>query len=88
MQIPGVYSTESFYQVDTATTLKTGISSTLYFYGENWICELVDVEAEFLEETLKTKVYINLPKGMLELDFMSQEYYDNASVELTGSMYG
>ena len=60
----------------------------LYFDGEDWIFNLVDVEAVFLEWKLKTKLYINLPKVMVELGFMSQEEYDNTCTKLTEGMYG
>ena len=46
------------------------------------------MEAAFLEVKLKTKVYINLPKGMVDLDLMIQEEYENTCTELTGRMYG
>ena len=88
MQTHGIDYAESFYPVATATTLRTVIAITLYFDRENWIRELVDVEAAFLEEKIKTKVNINLPKGMVELVFMSQEDYDNACAEIKGGVYG
>ena len=59
----------------------------LHFYGEHWICELVVVETAFLEGELNKKVYINLPKGIVELCFVVQEEYGNACAELTGGMY-
>ena len=71
MQIPGVHYKESFSPVNTATTLQTGIEITLYFDGEICICELVDLGAELLEGKLKTKLYINLPKGMVDLGFIN-----------------
>ena len=49
MQTHGIDYTESFYPVATSTTLRTVIAITLYFDRENWIRELVDVEAAFLE---------------------------------------
>ena len=42
--------------VATESTLWTGIPITLYFDGENWICDLVDVEAALLEGKLKSEV--------------------------------
>ena len=73
IQIPGIYYTESFSLVAIKNILPTGIAITHYFYGENWICELVDVESAFLEGKLNIKVYINLSKVMVEFGFMSQE---------------
>jgi hypothetical protein len=64
MQIPGVDYIESFSPVMTATSLKLGLALTLYYENDEWICELVDIEAAFLEGRLKQAVYIDLPKGM------------------------
>ena len=54
---------------------------------KNWICELVCVGKVFLEGKLKTKLYISLPKIMVEICFMTQEKYENVCAELTGGMY-
>ena len=40
------------------------------------------------ESNLKKKFYINLPKVMVELGFMSQEEYDNSCAEFIGVVYG
>ena len=53
-----------------------------------WSCELVDVEAAFLEGRLKHKAYIQLPPGMVELGFMSRKEYEESCIELQGGMYG
>ena len=53
-----------------------------------WVCELVDIEAAFLEGRLKTKAYLQLPPGLVELGFMSQEEFDTTCIELKGGMYG
>jgi hypothetical protein len=75
--------------VATATSLRTGLALTLYFAdSDGWMCELVDVEAAFLEGKLKSPVYIELPKGMVELGFMDEEEFGKACAELTGGMYG
>jgi hypothetical protein len=88
MQIPGVDYTESFSPVATATALRVGLALTLFNSSNDWTCELVDVEAAFLEGKLKSAVYIDLPKGMVELGFMSSKEFENACAELTGGMYG
>ena len=50
-QIPGVDYTEKFSPVAQASSLRAGLSMALY---KDWICELVDIEAAFLEGRLKT----------------------------------
>ena len=88
MQVPGIDYKESFSPVASSTSVRIGIALVLFFEKDEWTAELVDVEAAFLEGRLKNKVYINLPKGMVELGFMDQSTYDNACAELTGGMYG
>ena len=88
MQRPGIDYSESFSPVAMAITVRVGVDLVLYFDDDGWVAELVDVEAEFLEERLKKRVFINLPKGIVELGFMDQETYENSCAELTGGMYG
>ena len=57
----------------------------LWYFGS---CELVDIEAAFLEGSLKQKTYIDLPPGLVQLGFMTQEEYDSTCIELQGGMYG
>ena len=85
MQIPGVDYTEKFSPVAQATTLRTVLVIALFLF---WNCELVDIEAAFLEGRLKNKAYIELPPGLVELGIMTQEDYDKSCIELQGSMYG
>jgi hypothetical protein len=85
-QIPGVDYTEKFSPVATASSLRTGLGLTLY--NDNWISELVDVEAAFLEGKLKTSTYIDLPKGMVELGFLTPQEFQETCIELLGGMYG
>ena len=53
-----------------------------------WNCELVDVEAVFVEGRLQNKAYIELPPGLVEFGFMNEEEYNNTYIELQGGMYG
>ena len=85
MQIPGVDYTEKFSPVAQASSVRMILALVLWFY---WKCELVDVEAAFLEGKLKQPAYIALPPGLVELGFMSQEQYDKSCIELQGGMYG
>ena len=81
MQIPGVDYTEKFSPVAQATTVRTIIAIALY---EGWDCELVDIEAAFLEGRLERSAYIELPPGMVELGFMTIEEYNKLCIELQG----
>ena len=85
MQIPGVDYTEKFSPVVQASSVRMILAIVLWFY---WKCELIDVEDAFLEGRLKQPAYIELPPGLVELGFMSQEEYDKSCIELQGGMYG
>ena len=85
MQIPGVDYTEKFSPVAQPTTVRIVLVMVLW-YG--WGCELVDIEAAFLEGKLTNSTYIDLPPGMIELGFMTEEEYRTSCIELNGGMYG
>ena len=85
MQIPGVDYSEKFSPVAQPSSVKVILAMALWLY---WRCELVDVEAAFLEGRLKQKTYIQLPPGMVELGFMSQKEFEESCIELQGGMYG
>ena len=85
MQIPGVDYTEKFSPVAQPTSVRTVLAIVLWMY---WRCELIDIEAAFLEGRLKQKAYIELPPGIVELGMMSQEDYNRSCIELQGGMYG
>ena len=79
MQIPGVDYTEKFSPVAQPTSVRTVLAIVLWMY---WRCELIDIEAAFLEGRLKQKAYIELPPGIVELGMMSQEDYNRSCIEL------
>jgi len=67
VQIPGVDFTESFAPVATDTSIRTVFAITLY--NKRWVCELVDVEAAFLEADLDEDIYMEWPEGINEFEF-------------------
>ena len=79
MQIPGIDFTEKFSPVAQPTTLRIILVMILWLF---WGCELVDIEAAFLEGRLKVSTFIDLPPGLVELGFMTQEEYDVSCIEL------
>ena len=56
MQIPGIDYNEKFSPVAQASSVRVVLAMVLYFY---WECELVDIEAAFLEGRLKQKHTLN-----------------------------
>ena len=85
MQLPGIDYNEKFSPVAQPSSVRIVIAMVLYYF---WGCELVDIEAAFLEGRLKTKAYLDLPPGLVELGFMTQEEFDSSCIELQGGMYG
>ena len=64
MQIPGIDYNEKFSPIAQASSVRMILAMVLWLY---WECELVDIEAAYLEGRLKTKAYISLPPGMVTL---------------------
>ena len=85
MQIPGVDYNEKFSPVAQPSSVKVVLALVLFLF---WECELVDIEAAFLEGRLKTKTYLQMPPGLVELGFMTKEEFDSNCIELQGGMYG
>ena len=85
MQIPGVDYTEKFSPVAQPTSVRIVLVMVLWYH---WECELVDIEAAFLEGKLKVPTFIELPQGIATLGFMTQEEERQTCIELKGSMYG
>ena len=85
MQVAGIDYNEKFSPVAQPSTVRVILAMVLYYY---WDCELVDIEAAFLEGRLTSPTYLNLPPGLVELGFMTKEQFENACIELQGGMYG
>ena len=92
MQIPGVDFTESFAPVASDTAIRVIIGVYLYYNKlntrANWVLEMFDVEAAFLNADLLQPSYIEWPQGVQELGFISSDEAKTTCVELTKAMYG
>jgi hypothetical protein len=92
MQIPGVDYTESFSPVATDTTIRMIIGLYLFykelFPEEDWILELFDVEAAFLNSEVENETYIEWPEGMVELGFITEKEKQEYCIRLKKAMYG
>ena len=69
-QIPGVDYTESFSPVATDTGIRLVIATFLLNEDDDWILEMFDVEAAFLNAKLSRPIYIEWPAGMVGLGFI------------------
>jgi hypothetical protein len=85
-QIPGVDFTESFSPVATDTTTRIIFAFVLFY--RNWICEIVDVEAAFLNADLEEDLYIEYPEGVVELGFETEATSRHYCILLDKAMYG
>ena len=77
-QIPGVDFVESFSPLATNTTIKVTIALTMEQMAlhEDWVIEMVDVEAAFLNAPVDTDVYIELPEGLREYHLRKYQEVD------------
>ena len=87
-QIPGVDFTESFSPVATDTSIRTGLILVCDKQEEDWTCEVIDVEAAFLEGKIESPTFIEWPDGMVEFGFITEEERELYCIQLTKSMYG
>jgi Reverse transcriptase (RNA-dependent DNA polymerase) len=87
MKIPGVEYTESFAPVASDTGIRVVIGIFLFYFHmfpkDAWLLETFDVEVAFLNALLSNPVYIEWPKGLMELGFLSKEECDNTYAGLT-----
>ena len=92
MQIPGVDYTESFSPVATDTSIRSMIVMYLYYHKHQpmieWLLEMFDVEAAFLNAEIGQPVFIEWPQGMEELGFATEEELKQYCIELQAAMYG
>ena len=87
-QVPGVDFTESFSPVASGTTIVIVLLITLWNENKEWICEMFDVEAAFLNAELETPMYLEWPDEMKRLGFITEEEEKTKCIKLIRSMYG
>ena len=88
MQVPAVGFIKKFSLVANDTIKNLILNITLFLNEEGWLCEVLDVEAAFLELYLDNKMYTSWSEGMVELGFLTQEEQDSTCIHLRRSMYG
>ena len=88
MAIPGVDYTESFSPVVTDATTRIMITIYMNKTGDGWIIEMIDFEAAFLNSDIHRDIYVEYPKGMVELGFMTEKERQESVAKLGRSMYG
>ena len=86
MQIPGVNFTETFSPVSTNTSIRMTICLALYL--DNWLLEMFDVEAAFLNAEAEETIYLEWPDGIVDLDFCTAKEKQEKCIALVRNMYG
>ncbi len=82
MQVYGEDYTESFSPVASSSSVRMGIGLVLYHKDDQWVCEIIDIEAAFLEGNIVVPMYIEWPEGMVEMGFISLEEFQETCAEL------
>jgi hypothetical protein len=90
-QIPGVDFVESFSPLATNTTIKVTKALTMEQMAlhEDWVIEMVDVEAAFLNVPVETDVYIELPEGLRKYQEVDRfDLREDMIIRLKRAQYG
>jgi hypothetical protein len=85
-QVPGKDYKESFSPVATDTSIRIGFC--IYLMNDDFVAQLIDIEAAFLEGTIAVPTFIDWPDGMEEMGFVSGEDKIEFCIQLLKSMYG
>jgi hypothetical protein len=93
IQIPGLDFIDSFVPVATDASMRMIFALLLYkwdkFKDKRCVCEIIDVEAAFLVEgDMDEQIYIELPDGVFDFGFETQETMKNKSIRLEKALYG
>jgi hypothetical protein len=84
--VPGKDYKESFSPVASDTSIRIGFC--IYLWNDDFVAEMIDISAAFLEGTIRVETYIEWPEGMKEMGFASQDDIDKYCIQLLKSMYG
>jgi Reverse transcriptase (RNA-dependent DNA polymerase) len=78
--------------VATDASMRSIFAITLYnwnaFKCDCWTCEIIDVEAAFLEGDMEEKIYIEWPDGILDFGFENEKEIKQTCILLEKAMYG
>jgi hypothetical protein len=84
--VPGKDYKESFSPVASDTSIRIGFC--IYLSYDDFVAEMIDITAAFLEGTIRVPTFIDWPDGMVELGFVSEDDVQNNCIQLLKSMYG
>ena len=89
-QEPGVDFVESYSPLATNTTIKVVLATALSQATKHsdWIIEMVDVEAAFLNAKVDTDVFIEMPEGLKEYQYSMGVDLGDTVIKLKRAQYG
>ena len=89
-QIPGVDYTESFSPVVADITVRVCFCFYLHNKKKGWVCEMIDIEAAFLNADLPkgSELYIEWPEGILDYGIVTREMIKKYCLGCDKAMYG
>ena len=86
VQIPGINFTNTHSPVAQDSSIKLTLAIAMVY--KDWLVEVIDIEAAFLEAQLDEDIYIEWPLGAEELGYFSKEEMEGTCLELEKAMYG
>ena len=89
-QEPGIDYVESYSPLATNTTVKVVLAMALYYMGyfDDWVTDMINVEAAFLNALLDTDVFIEMPEGLRELLLSQGVTRGDVIIKLLRAQYG
>ncbi len=79
-QIPGIDFTNTHSPVAQDSSIRMTLAISMV--QDEWIVEMIDVEAAFLEAELDEDIYIKWPEGVEEFGFFSRDEIDDRCLKL------
>ena len=86
VQIPGIDFTNTHSPVAQDSSIK--LTLTIAMACKDWIVEVIDIEAAFLEAQLDEDIYIEWPLGAAEFGYFSEDEMEGTCLKLEKAMYG
>src|SRR5687767_5885920 len=88
MQIPGIDYAEKYSPVVTKTTSRLIIEITLYNHKKNWKCNIIDIEAAFLEDPIEEPTFMKWPPGFTKLGYITEDKSITTYIRFLKLIYG
>ena len=86
VQLQGVDFTDSFAPVVADTGLRIVFAITLH--RKDFVLEIVDIEAAFLEADLDEEIYIGWPDGIADFHYENETTMTDNCIRLDKAIYG